>query len=455
MGTLLLKNAVQLLTMDASDRVVRGGGLYAVDGVIEKVEESHRLPPSADQVIDARDHVVLPGLICGHHHLFQTLTRGWPSGQSVDLMGWLRAHGPLWSGLDGESVYVSARLTLAELLISGCTTVLDQQTCFPNDVTLDVVIEAARSMGVRIIAGRGGYSDEGAASDIIPEALREDEQSILADVERLLATYHDPEPYAWVQVAVAPTHLARVSPGFIREAAALARRHAAPLHTHLGETAEEEAAFVQAFGSRPLASVAAEGWIGEDVSFAHGIHFTAEEKAVLGASGTGIVHCPTSNMWLGSGIADVAGIRRAGAPVGLGVDGGASSGSSNMLLEVRMGMLLQRVLGERAMLPMTALRLATAEGARVLGRGDLGVLAPGMAADFIAVDLNRFELAGTQTDSIAGLVFCAVPSVDIAVVGGVLRVWERKVIGFDWTEAVHAHNRQAAMVARRADFTLD
>jgi 8-oxoguanine deaminase len=457
MATLLLRRADWLVTMDDDRRVLADAGLFARDGVLEQVGATADLPPTADEVIDARGYVVMPGLVNAHHHLFQALTRCAPPGQNASQAylgptNWLQAHYPLWRGLTGQAFYASVRLVLAELLLSGCTTVFDQHYLFPADTRLDVEVQAARELGARLVAGRGGQSIGEHNGGVAPRELCEDEAAILADCERLVRAYHDPAPRAMCQLVIAPVQLFRISRGCAADLIALARAHGVRGHTHLCETEGEFPVYQQLYGCRPLDFAEQVGWIGSDVWYAHGIHFNQAEIARLGQAGAGVAHCPTSNMRLATGIAPVRQLRQAGVAVGLGVDGSASNDSSAMLLEARMALLLQRVGGDPAALTAEdALELATRGGAQLLGRPELGSLAPGQAADIVGWDTRRREFAGALADPVAALVLCVVPTVDLSVVNGRVLVRHGDLLGFDWEHAIADLNDAAAGLVERAE----
>jgi cytosine/adenosine deaminase-related metal-dependent hydrolase len=372
-----------------------------------------------------------------------------PTGQDRELSDWLAALYPVWAEVTNEACRASARLVLAELLISGCTTAFDHHYIFSRGTRVDDIIAAARELGVRFVIGRGGQT---LPSDIAPAVLFESEDEVLEDCERLLRLHHHAEPFSMCQVAIAPQQLMRIGPPFAARLAAFARDRGARLHTHLSETVGENELCQKLYGCRPFELARRAGWTGDDVWFAHAVHLSDDEIDELGRTGTGVAHCPSSNMRLGSGIARVRELRAAGVPVGLGVDGSASNDSSHMLLEARMALLLQRVRGGATALSAdAALELATRGGARVLGRHELGVLAPGKAADFVGVDTRRRELAGAQCDPIAALVFCVIPGVDLSVINGRPRVRDGQVLGFAWRQAVDEHNERARELIQRAE----
>ncbi len=441
MSTLLLKHARLLMTMDDEHRRIPDGGLYVRDNVITQVGPTAELPAEADVVIDARGMVVLPGLINTHHHLYQTLTRAVPAAQNVELFDWLRTLYPIWAGLTSEAVYVSALVGLAELLLSGCTTTSDHLYIYPNDARLDDEIRAAQELGIRFHPSRGSMSLGRSKGGLPPDSVVEDEDAILRDCERVVAAYHDPDPYAMCRIVIAPCSPFSVTPELMRQSAAWARAHGLTLHTHLAETLDEERFCVEKFGVRPLALMQQLDWVGPDVWFAHTVHLNEDEIRLMAETGTGMSHCPGSNMRLGSGIAPIREMRDAGVRVSLAVDGSASNDSSHILAEARQAMLLQRVKkGATAMSAEESLEIATRGGAAVLGRDDLGRLETGMAADFVAWQLDALDYAGAQHDPLAALVFCAPRRVDLAVINGRVRVWKGEIVGFDLERTIAHHN---------------
>lgn len=449
MTTLLLRNADILVTMDAARCEIPGGGVFVRDNLIAQVGPSAELPATADAVIDASGLVVLPGLVNTHHHLYQTLTRAVPAAQDVELFDWLRVLYEIWGELTDEAAYTSARVGLAELLLSGCTTTTDHLYLYPRDTSLDATLRAAQEMGVRFQPCRGAMSLGRSQGGLPPDRLVEDEERILADMERLIRRYHDPRPAAMTRISLAPCSPFSVTERLMREASDLARRHNVLLHTHLAETADEVAFCLERFGCRPLAYAERLGWLGSDVWFAHCVFMNAEEIALMAATGSGVAHCPSSNMRLGSGIAPIREMLAEGVKVGLAVDGSASNDSSNLLAEARQAMLLQRVKGgSTAMSARRALEMATLGGAAVLGRDDIGSLEPGKAADFVGFRLGSLDLAGAQHDPVAALVFCQPQTVDLAVVNGRAVVRGGAISGFRQKEAVSEHNRLAAEMLR-------
>ena len=444
MSTLLLRNAQLVVTMDDEHRRIPDGGVYVVDNQIRQVGPTASLPPAADEVIDARGMIVLPGLVNTHHHLYQSLTRAVPAAQDAELFDWLRTLYPIWAGLTGEAVYVSALIALGELVLSGCTTVADHLYIYPNDSKIDDEIRAAQELGVRFHPSRGSMSLGKSKGGLPPDSVVEDEAAILADCERAVEQHHDPGTYSMCRIVIAPCSPFSVTPELMRASAAFARQRGLTLHTHVAETHDEEAYCLRAFGMRPVDLMRQLDWVGPDVWWAHCVTLNQDEVSVMAQTGTGVAHCPSSNMRLGSGIAPIRDLVDAGARVGLAVDGSASNDCGHMLGEARQAMLLQRVQhGATALSAEEALWLGTRGGALVLGRDDIGSLAPGMAADLIAINLERLAFAGAQADPLAALLFCTPPNVDLSIVNGKVVVRDGELLGLDLASTIAEHNRLA------------
>jgi len=442
--TMLVKNADVLVTMDAERREIARGGLYIEDNQIVAVGSTEALPSTADEVLDLTGHIVLPGLINTHHHMYQTLTRALPAAQDAELFGWLRALYPIWARLTPEMIAVSTKTAMAELLLSGCTTTSDHLYIFPNGCRLDHSIEAALEMGMRFHASRGAMSVGESQGGLPPDSVVEAEDAILKDTQRLIETYHDPSRYAMLRIVVAPCSPFSVSRDLMRESARLARAYGVSLHTHLAENDNDVAYSRAQFGMTPAEYAEDLSWVGADVWHAHCVKLDDAGIALFGRTGTGVAHCPCSNMRLASGIAPVRTMRAHGVPVGLGVDGSASNDAGHMLNEARTAMLLQRVgHGPDAMTAREALELATIGGARVLGRDDIGALAPGMAADFVAFRLDQLAFAGGLHDPVAALVFCAPVNVAYSVINGRVVVREGQLTTVDLGPLLEQHNRLA------------
>jgi cytosine/adenosine deaminase-related metal-dependent hydrolase len=444
MATLLVKNAEVLVTMDGDRREIAGGGFFSRDGFIESVGPSAELPTEADDVLNLAGHVVVPGLVNTHHHLYQTLTRGVPGAQDAGLFDWLRTLYPIWARMTPDDVFAATRLGLAELALSGATTVFDHQYLWPNGSLVDDQVRAATEVAVRFHASRGSMSLSEKDGGLPPDSVVQTEDEILADTQRVLESLHDPEPGAMVRVVVAPCSPFSVTADAMKEAAALAREHGVHLHTHLAETKDEEEFCLETYGRRPIELMEDLDWMGSDVWFAHAVFINTDEIDRMAAAGTGAAHCPTSNMRIASGIAPILGYLAAGVRVGLGVDGSASNDTSNLLAEARQALLLNRLavapgVGEGPQLTTRqALELATVGGAAVLGRDDIGSLQPGKAADFFAIDLNQIGYAGSW-DPVAAVLLSHPTSVAHTYVGGRAVVSDGHLVGVDERTVIEAH----------------
>ncbi len=449
MASLLVRNAAVLVTMDDAAREIADGGLFARDGFIEAVGATDTLPATADTVIDAAGQIVLPGLVNAHHHLDQTLTRALPAAQDADLFGWLRVHYPIWRRRDPDAFRTASLVGMAELALSGCTTVFDHAYLVQNGCRVDDQVDAARALGMRFVASRGSMSLGQSKGGLPPDDCVEDEEKILHDSERVIAAFHDPAPGAMQQIVLAPCSPFSVTEGLMRDSAALARRHGVRLHTHLCETLDEERFTLASHGVRPIDYVERLGWLAPDVWFAHAVHVNQGEIGRMAACRCGMCHCPSSNMRLASGIAPVMRYLAAGVPVGLGVDGSASNDSGNLLLEARHAMLLARLdRGLRQEGPWMgareALRIATRGGAALLGRDDIGALAVGRCADFFTLDLGAIAYAGALADPVAATLFCAPQPARHTVIHGRQVVVDGRIATLDIAPVIAAHNRHAA-----------
>lgn len=452
MPTLLVKNAEVLLTMDVDGERIPSGGLYAHDNVITQVGPTEALPQEADRVIDASGMIVMPGLINTHHHMYQTLTRALPGAQDVELFDWLTRLYPVWGEMSDEAVYTSARIAMVEMLKSGCTTTTDHLYIFPNDCTLDSEIRAAAELGVRFHPTRGSMSLGQSRGGLPPDGVVEADDRILKDSQRVIERYHDPSPYSMLRIGLAPCSPFTVTPDLMKEIAALARSYQGVyLHTHVAETRDEEQFCLETFGERPADFMRRLGWIGEDVWWAHAIWLAEDEIQMLADTGTGVAHCPSSNMRLGSGVAKVKEMRDRGVNVGIAVDGSASNDGCNVLTEARNALLLQRVTnGAAAFSAMDALELATVGSAAVIGREDIGQLAPGKSADFIGLRLDRVEFAGGAIhDPVASLLLCTPYGVDLSVINGAPVIDGGEIQGLDLERLIARHNELAAEMSAK------
>src|SRR5579875_2931025 len=450
MSSLLLQHATLIVTMDDQDTRWEDGALYVEGNVIQQIGPTDQLPQHADEVIDARGMLVLPGLVNTHHHFYQTLTRNVPAAQDANLFHWLRTLYPIWAGMNAEAIYVSTKIAIAELMLSGCTTSSDHTYIWPNGARLDDQIQAAQEMGFRFHAARGSMSVGESQGGLPPDHVVEKEEDILRDSQRLIETYHDARPYAMLRIVLAPCSPFSVSPKLMRQSIALARAYGVHSHTHLAETRDEVAYCAEMFERTPVELAEELDWVGPDVWHAHMVHPGVDEVTRLGRTRTGVAHCPTSNMRLASGIAPVRAMRQAGVRLGLGVDGSASNDGSHMLAEARQAMLLQRVTGDPAALTAKdVLWLATRGGASVLGRDDIGYLAPGMAADFIGYRLDTLDLAGGAVhDALASIVFCQPPYVDLSVINGRVRVKDHQLMDVELPTLIERHNKLARALVR-------
>ena len=447
MSSLLVRNVNHLVTCDANDRLYSNINVLAEDGVITRIANEEM---AADDVIDASHMVMYPGLINTHHHLYQTFSRNLPEVQNLELFPWLKALYEIWKNLDEESVYYSSITGLGELLKTGCTTCLDHHYVFPKGHTfglLEAQFQAANDLGIRFYATRGSMDLSAKAGGLPPASVVQTVNETLRGCREAVEKFHDSSPYSMHQVALAPCSPFSVSKELLQESAKLARSLHVRLHTHLAETKDEENYTLKRYGMRPLEYMESLGWTGPDVWYAHGIHFTDNELDVLARTGTGVTHCPISNMKLSSGIAKIPQMLRLNVPVGLGVDGSASNDGSNLLEERRVAYLLHRLnSSDKAPSGYDILKMATRGSARLLGREELGCIAPGMAADFFLIDLNRLELTGAAFDLKSML--CTIGfkgSVDYTVVNGKVVVKDGRLTRL--SEEIIARKADAAVRA--------
>ena len=448
---MLVKHADVLVTMDGARRELRDAGLFVEGNRILAVAPTQELPSEADEILDLRGHLVMPGLVNTHHHMYQSLTRAIPAAQNAELFGWLTSLYRVWAHLTPEMIEVSTLTAMAELLLSGCTTSSDHLYLYPNGSRLDDSIAAAARIGMRFHASRGSMSVGQKDGGLPPDSLVEREADILEDTQRLIEAYHDEGRYAMLRVVVAPCSPFSVSRDLMRESAALARRYGVSMHTHLAENVNDVAYSRERFGMTPAEYAEDLGWVGPDVWHAHCVQLDAPGIALFARTRTGVAHCPCSNMRLASGIAPIRRMRDAGVPVGIGVDGSASNDGAHVMGEARQAMLLQRVgFGPAAMSAREALEIATLGGAAVLGRDDVGALAPGMAADFIAFDLRQPNFAGALHDPVAALVFCAPPQVSLSVINGKIIVRDGQLTTLELPPLLERHNRLAYTLAEAA-----
>ena len=446
MSTLLVRNSEVLVTMDGQRQELMGADLFARDGVI--VEVGQGLSYEADEIVDARNCVVTPGLVNTHHHLFQSLVRVVPGGQDALLFGWLQTLYPIFARMGPEEIFASAQLGLAELALSGCTLSSDHLYIFPNGARLEDTIEAAKSIGIRFHPTRGSMSIGESDGGLPPDSLTEKEKDILEDCIRVVDAFHDPSDGAMIRVGLAPCSPFSVSTDLMRETAFLARDKGVMLHTHLAESAEDVSYSLGKFGCRPGQYAEQLGWLGDDVWHAHCVKLDASEIDLFAHTQTGVAHCPCSNCRLGSGIAPVRAMLDAGVKVALGVDGSASNDSGHLLLEARQSLLLQRVQnGADAMSAREALALATCHGAKVLGRSDCGVLARGKRADLAIWPMDGIAASGTW-DPVAALILSGPFSPKYVFVEGRAIVRDGRLANVDQEQIIRTNNRLAKALAQ-------
>ncbi|WP_323011216.1 8-oxoguanine deaminase [Castellaniella sp.] len=455
---LIALNADVLVTMDADRREIPDGALVTDGPVVKWVGPSASLPSEYRQALDnktaqkldMRGHVLIPGLVNTHHHMYQSLTRAVPAAQDAELFTWLGNLYMLWSHLTPEMIGISTKTAMAELMLSGCTSTSDHLYLFPNGSRLDDSIAAAQEMGMRFHAARGSMSVGRSKGGLPPDSVVEEEAVILRDSQRLIETYHDETRHSMLRVVLAPCSPFSVSRDLMRESAQMARHYGVSLHTHLAENNNDVIYSQEKFGMTPAQYAEDLGWVGHDVWHAHCVKLDAAGIALFGRTGTGVAHCPCSNMRLASGIAPVRAMLDAQVPVGLGVDGSASNDGAHMLGEVRQAMLLQRVgHGPAALSAREALEIATLGGARVLGRDDIGALAPGMSADFVSFDLSAIAYAGAH-DPVASLVFCTPGQVSTSVINGRVVVEDGQLLTTDLPQVLERHRQLAHTLFTRA-----
>ena len=433
MSTLLLKNIHTLVTCDDRDQILHGVDLYCEDGLIRSIGPA--LPHTADKVVDARHCWCYPGLVNTHHHLYQVFSRNLPQVQNLELFDWLTTLYEIWKGLDESVIRLSSLTGMGELMKHGCTTCFDHHYVFPAHAgdLIGAQFAAAEELGIRMFASRGSMDLSKKDGGLPPDSVVQTVDEIMKDSARIIEQYHDPRPGSMRQVALAPCSPFSVSAELLRQSAILARQYGVRLHTHLCETKDEERYMLTHHGVRPLEFMASLGWTGPDVWYAHGIHFNDEELRELARTGTGVAHCPISNMKLASGVARIPDMLELGVPIGLAVDGSASNDGSSLMEELRVAYLLHRLHSSaKAPSGYQVLNMATRGSARLLGRGDIGQLTAGKCADFFLVDSRRLELVGGEYSPADVLATVGLRGpVDYTVVNGKITVKDGHLVTID------------------------
>ncbi|MDD4541624.1 MAG: 8-oxoguanine deaminase [Eubacteriales bacterium] len=444
MSSLLIRNVKHLVTCDGEDRVLDGVNIYCEDGLIIDIStETHK----ADEVIDANDMICFPGFINTHHHLYQVFTRNLPQVQHKELFDWLLILYEIWKKLDYKTVYLSSKSGLAELMKNGCTTTSDHHYVFPQNSgdLIGAQIAAADDLGMRTNFTRGSMDLSKKDGGLPPDSVVQTIEEILRDSAELVEKYHDSSFKSMHRIALAPCSPFSVTSDLLRESAVLARELGVRLHTHLAETKDEEDFTLDKYGMRPLEYMQSLGWVGRDVWYAHGIHFNTDELKVLADTGTGVSHCPTSNMNLSSGVARIPEMIELDVPVGLGVDGAASNNGTNLLEEIRVGYLLHRLNSpDNDVTGYQMLKLATIGGARVLGREkEIGSIEVGKCADILLMNVSRLDLVGTYYDAQNILSTVGLKGYfDYTIINGKVTVREGKVVNLDEEKLISDANHQ-------------
>jgi 8-oxoguanine deaminase len=457
--TLLIKNAHCVATMDDDSRELKNCSILIEAGKIKWIGTAGEEPQEVTDVINAQGHLVVPGFVNTHHHMYQSLTRAIPAVQNAELFSWLKGLYPIWAGLTPNMVYTSTQTAMAELLLSGCTTSSDHLYIYPNGVRLDDSIQAAKEIGMRFIATRGSMSVGQSQGGLPPDAVVEKEGAILKETQRLIETHHDASFGSMINVAVAPCSPFSVSRDLMKTSAELARSFKVRLHTHLAENDHDIAYSREKFNRTPAQYAEDLGWLGDDVWHAHCVKLDDPGISMFARTKTGIAHCPCSNMRLASGIAPIRKMLNAGVPIGLGVDGSASNDAAHMVNEARQAMLLARVgkalepfgcdHGPSEMTARDALRLATRGGAEVLGRKDIGQIKVGYCADLALFDLRTLAFAGAAVhDPIGSLMLCASPQAAHTLVNGRLVVKDYQLTTVELGPLIEKHNALALELAQ-------
>jgi len=455
LSSILIKNAYKIALMDDDYTVLDGHSILINDNKIAKIAQSIDEP--ADRIIDAKDMVIIPGMVNTHHHLYQALFRNVPAVQDSKLFDWLTTLYEAWREIDEESVYYGALTGLGELLLTGCTTTTDHHYLFPQKSSpflIDAEIKAAQKLGIRFYPTRGSMSLSKKDGGLPPDDVIQSQEDIMQDCERLIKKFHDPSPFAMTRINLAPCSPFSITEQSLRETAEFARKFdKVLLHTHVAETKDEEDFCIEKFGCRPVSYMERVGWLGDDVWFAHCVHLNAEEISKMAKTGTGVAHCPSSNMRLGSGIARIPDMIKAGVPVGLAVDGSASNDSSDMLGETRQALLLHRVInGADAMSSNQALRIATKGGAEIFKSPEIGHISEGAAADLAIFDFNKIWYTGAAHDPIGALLFSGASHItEYTIVNGKVVVDKGHLVNANEDEIIKKAQRISRAMVQNAE----
>lgn len=452
MGTILLEKIDILATFDEKRQCLNNAWVLIRDNVIDSLGNAGSEPQEVDQRLDLSGHVVLPGLINTHHHNWQTMIRNVPSQQNAALFDWLHDLYLLMSEFTDEDQYTAYMVAHAELLLSGCTTNVDHSYFRVNNMKFETGIKAAEDIGIRFHLARGSFSIGQSKGGLPPDHIIEDEDEILADTERLVKAFHNPEPYAMTRIDSAPCSPFSVSPRLMKESIKLARQYGIGSHTHFAESMDDHRYMLETYGKTSVQVAEDWGWVGPDVWYAHAVILNEDDIDIMARTQTAVAHCPNSNMYLASGACKVKALLEKGVTVGLAVDGSASNNSSNILDEARNALLLQRVhFGANALSPTQALELATLGSAKLLRRNDLGSIEPGKAADLIGVNMHKLSFAGGLHDPIAALTLCASGQVDLSIINGRIRVSQGELVGIDLPALIDKQNKCAAELVARTE----
>ena len=442
-STVWIKSPMAIFAENAEEGIVVKG-----EKILELVARGQKPKNQIDEVYDAGDSVLLPGLINTHHHFYQTLTRAYPEALNKELFPWLKSLYKVWANIQPEMIAVSTELALSELLLSGCTTASDHHYLFPSQLenAIDIQVEEAKKLGIRVVLTRGSMSLGEDDGGLPPQSVVQTKEQILSDSERLITTYHDSSEGSMTQIALAPCSPFSVTTDLMIETAELAEQHNVRLHTHLAETIDEENFCLEKFGLRTVDYLESVGWLSNRTWLAHGIHFNKEEIQKLGQAGVGICHCPTSNMMLASGICHSLELEDAGSTIGLGVDGSASNDGSNMIAELRQAMYLQRLrYGASKITHQKAYNWATKGSAALLGRSDIGEIAVGKQADLALFKLDEMRFSGSH-DSLAALLLCGAQKADRVMIAGNWKVVDGRIVGQDASELTSRHSNAAKLL---------